>query len=187
MTERSSPIRSMATLVAPPTIPRTCDFDGQIKWFDATRGFGFVVSDEVDGDILVHFSRASRAQPPQPARRGGGRRAASVRQERGLQASRVDGDRPQLRLAGAGAPGNTVGRSRRPPGTGRRRGRVRAGGGQVVQSRQGLWLPQSRRGTSAEDVRRTSSCTWKPCAGAGLPTCSRGSGSRRGSPRAARA
>ena len=29
---------------------------GRIKWFDATRGFGFLVSDDVDGDILVHFS-----------------------------------------------------------------------------------------------------------------------------------
>ena len=29
---------------------------GRVKWFDATRGFGFIVSDAVDGDILVHFS-----------------------------------------------------------------------------------------------------------------------------------
>ncbi len=29
---------------------------GRVKWFDATRGFGFLVSDEIDGDILVHFS-----------------------------------------------------------------------------------------------------------------------------------
>lgn len=29
---------------------------GRMKWFDATRGFGFLVSDQVKGDILVHFS-----------------------------------------------------------------------------------------------------------------------------------
>ncbi|MCY7271711.1 MAG: cold shock domain-containing protein [Sphingomonas bacterium] len=29
---------------------------GRIKWFDATRGFGFLVSDKCDGDVLVHFS-----------------------------------------------------------------------------------------------------------------------------------
>ena len=31
-------------------------FAGQVKWFDATRGFGFVVDDRFDGDILIHFS-----------------------------------------------------------------------------------------------------------------------------------
>ena len=29
---------------------------GRMKWFDAARGFGFLVSDDLDGDILVHFS-----------------------------------------------------------------------------------------------------------------------------------
>ena len=29
---------------------------GRVKWFDATRGFGFLVSDDCDGDILIHFS-----------------------------------------------------------------------------------------------------------------------------------
>jgi cold shock protein len=29
---------------------------GQIKWFDATRGFGFIVPDDDSGDILIHFS-----------------------------------------------------------------------------------------------------------------------------------
>ena len=31
-------------------------FTGRVKWFDATRGFGFLVSDACDGDILIHFS-----------------------------------------------------------------------------------------------------------------------------------
>ena len=29
---------------------------GTMKWFDATRGFGFLISDDVEGDVLVHFS-----------------------------------------------------------------------------------------------------------------------------------
>lgn len=36
-----------------PTVALT----GVLKWFDATRGFGFVVSDDPDmGDVLLHFS-----------------------------------------------------------------------------------------------------------------------------------
>ncbi len=41
---------------------------GQVKWFDAAKGFGFIVSDEVDGDILLHanvlrnFGRSSIAE-----------------------------------------------------------------------------------------------------------------------------
>ena len=29
---------------------------GQVKWFDATRGFGFIVADDGSGDILLHFT-----------------------------------------------------------------------------------------------------------------------------------
>jgi CspA family cold shock protein len=61
---------------------------GRVKWFDSTRGFGFLVSDEVDGDVLLHFS----------VLREHGRRSLPVgalvecvpaRLERGLQARRV--------------------------------------------------------------------------------------------------
>ncbi|MFM9851516.1 MAG: cold-shock protein [Sphingomonadaceae bacterium] len=30
--------------------------EGFVKWFDVTRGFGFIVSDDGGGDILLHFS-----------------------------------------------------------------------------------------------------------------------------------
>ena len=36
--------------------PETREFHGQVKWFDATRGFGFVTSADGACDILVHFS-----------------------------------------------------------------------------------------------------------------------------------
>jgi len=31
-------------------------YTGVVKWFDATRGFGFLVADDGAGDILIHFS-----------------------------------------------------------------------------------------------------------------------------------
>ena len=30
--------------------------DGKVKWFDATRGFGFVVSSQADRDVLLHVN-----------------------------------------------------------------------------------------------------------------------------------
>ena len=29
---------------------------GVVKWFDAVRGYGFIVPDDADGDILIHFT-----------------------------------------------------------------------------------------------------------------------------------
>jgi cold shock protein len=29
---------------------------GHVKWFDATRGFGFIIPENGEGDILIHFS-----------------------------------------------------------------------------------------------------------------------------------
>lgn len=60
----------------------------RVKWFDSTRGFGFLVSDEVDGDILVHFSvlkEHNRRSLPE----GAVVECLVERQERGLQASTI--------------------------------------------------------------------------------------------------
>jgi len=61
---------------------------GTVKWFDATRGFGFIVSDEADGDILIHFSvlkEHDRRSLPE----GAVVDCLVVEQERGLQARKV--------------------------------------------------------------------------------------------------
>jgi CspA family cold shock protein len=61
---------------------------GTMKWFDATRGFGFLVSDDVAGDVLVHFSvlkEHDRRSLPE----GAIVECLVAEQERGLQARRV--------------------------------------------------------------------------------------------------
>jgi CspA family cold shock protein len=60
----------------------------RVKWFDATRGFGFLVSDAVDGDILVHFSvlkEHGRRSLPE----GALVECIPARLERGLQAKKI--------------------------------------------------------------------------------------------------
>ncbi len=61
---------------------------GTMKWFDATRGFGFLVSDQVKGDVLVHFSvlkEHDRRSLPE----GAIVECLVAEQERGLQARKV--------------------------------------------------------------------------------------------------
>src|SRR5918997_261399 len=61
---------------------------GTMKWFDATRGFGFLVSDEAKGDVLVHFSvlkEHDRRSLPE----GAIVECLVAQQERGLQARKV--------------------------------------------------------------------------------------------------
>jgi CspA family cold shock protein len=61
---------------------------GTVKWFDATRGFGFLVSDQVDGDILVHFS-VLREHDRRSLPEGAIVECEVAQQERGLQARKV--------------------------------------------------------------------------------------------------
>jgi CspA family cold shock protein len=63
--------------------------EGHVKWFDATRGFGFIVPDDSElGDVLLHFSvlrEHGRRMVPEGARIA----CAIVQAGRGLQAARV--------------------------------------------------------------------------------------------------
>ena len=61
---------------------------GRVKWFDATRGFGFLVSDQVDGDVLLHFS-VLRDHGRRSVPEGATIECVPVRLDRGLQAKRV--------------------------------------------------------------------------------------------------
>ena len=64
------------------------DFRGMVKWFDATRGFGFVIDQAFDGDILIHFSvlkEHGRRSLPEGASVTG----VAARQQRGFQARSI--------------------------------------------------------------------------------------------------
>lgn len=61
---------------------------GSIKWFDATRGFGFLVGDHGEGDVLIHFSVLrphGRRSLPEGARAV----CRAIHRDRGLQARTV--------------------------------------------------------------------------------------------------
>ena len=61
---------------------------GTVKWFDVTRGFGFLVDDDQAGDILIHFSVLQphgRRSLPEGARL----ECRAVHRQRGLQATEI--------------------------------------------------------------------------------------------------
>jgi cold shock protein len=64
-------------------------YSGVVKWFDVTRGFGFLVADQSGvGDILIHFSvlqEHGRRSVPEGARL----ECIAVKRQRGLQARAV--------------------------------------------------------------------------------------------------
>ena len=83
----SEPASSIDEPDAAPVADATA-FSGQVKWFDATRGFGFVVDDKYDGDILIHFSvlkEHGRRSLPE----GAGVTGLAAKQQRGYQARSV--------------------------------------------------------------------------------------------------
>ena len=68
--------------------PELVHLTGTVKWFDATRGFGFLISEQVEGDVLIHFSvlkEHDRRSLPE----GAVIECLVAEQERGLQARKV--------------------------------------------------------------------------------------------------
>ena len=61
---------------------------GRVKWFDATRGFGFLVSEQVEGDVLIHFS-VLRDHGRRSLPEGAVIECIAEHQDRGLQARRI--------------------------------------------------------------------------------------------------
>jgi len=74
--------------VAEENLPDGQRFTGRVKWFDATRGFGFLISDDCDGDILIHFSvlkEHGRRSLPE----GATIECIAAHQDRGFQARKI--------------------------------------------------------------------------------------------------
>ncbi|HXG99011.1 MAG TPA: cold shock domain-containing protein [Sphingomicrobium sp.] len=90
----SEPSEAISTAGSAPEATRPASaaeelaFCGHVKWFDATRGFGFIVDEQIAGDILVHFSllkQHKRRSLPEGATVEG----TAVQVERGIQASKI--------------------------------------------------------------------------------------------------
>jgi CspA family cold shock protein len=84
----SDPVARPQPVASEPHSEALVQLTGTVKWFDATRGFGFIVSDEAEGDILIHFSvlkEHDRRSLPE----GAVVECLVAEQERGLQARRV--------------------------------------------------------------------------------------------------
>jgi CspA family cold shock protein len=85
---RSEPAARPQAVTIEPHSEALVQVTGTVKWFDATRGFGFIVSEEAEGDILIHFSvlkEHDRRSLPE----GATVECLVVQQERGLQARKV--------------------------------------------------------------------------------------------------
>lgn len=84
----NDPAAEATSVLAEPVPEELLRLTGTVKWFDATRGFGFLVSDEAEGDILVHFS-VLREHDRRSLPEGAIVECLVSEQTRGLQARRI--------------------------------------------------------------------------------------------------
>jgi CspA family cold shock protein len=94
---------------------------GTVKWFDVVRGYGFLIPDEADGDVLIHFSvlrDVARRTLPEGARLV----CDTVQRQRGRQVRTIvsldlttavgpDPETAVLRAASRGDPGDLLERA----------------------------------------------------------------------------
>jgi cold shock protein len=85
-TQQEMPEEAMSA--ADEALPEGQHCSGRVKWFDATRGFGFLISDDCEGDILIHFSvlkEHGRRSLPE----GATIECIAAHQDRGFQARKI--------------------------------------------------------------------------------------------------
>ncbi|MEM7739490.1 MAG: cold shock domain-containing protein [Pseudomonadota bacterium] len=98
------------------TAQSVTEVTGTVKWFDQSKGYGFIKPDDGSSDVMLHSSCLRSSGLPAPDE-GADIKCQAVRREKGLQAIRVlhlrSTDRPQLnspsdRLSNHGAPLRTM-------------------------------------------------------------------------------
>ncbi len=62
---------------------------GRVKWFDPVKGFGFIVSSEVEGDVLIHRSVIQEYGSTTVLAEGAKVDVSCVQKVRGLQARKL--------------------------------------------------------------------------------------------------
>lgn len=66
----------------------TFTIKGIVKWFDPIKGYGFIITDDAEGDILIHSS-CLKAAGMSTAREGSTVECEVVRRSKGLQAAKL--------------------------------------------------------------------------------------------------
>ncbi|MEM9839051.1 MAG: cold-shock protein [Pseudomonadota bacterium] len=87
MTDQMS-LRALADEEDHRTHSDTTEVEGVVKWFDQTKGYGFITPDDGGGDVMLHSSCLRLSGMPTPME-GARIVCEAARREKGLQATRV--------------------------------------------------------------------------------------------------
>ncbi len=134
-----SPVSTEFAIEGGGTPERVVEVAGRVKWFDVAKGYGFIVPDNGEADVLIHVTVLRRDGFPS-IHEGARVVAEATRSERGMQVFSVlsvaepDGDLSHRIAAGADPRAGDLGR------------RLRDRHRQMVQSGARLWVSYPRRG-----------------------------------------